>query len=266
MILPFFILAFLEALALELIYFSARKPIANIAAPIIKKFAGEGFLHYPNNLLKLPTLFYYAQIIIYIVCGVFLIGISIKIYENVKLGHALRVNALISNAVSHYLSFFIFGVIIAISMHYLRKIDAFIFYNVMGAISGYLPPIVLKWPSVIFTLFAFFTNIALQALLFLTLPLIVIKKESLFKALSGSIVLGLRNFFSIFILIFLPFLVYLPIALLKTASLKLMERSFPEVVLGIAALGILVSIFLNCFIYGCAAQFLLDVKKAEAKA
>ena len=66
-ILPFFIIAFLEGLALELIYFSSRKPLLFIAGPIIRKFSGEPSLHYPINLVKLPRFVYYGQIFIYIV-------------------------------------------------------------------------------------------------------------------------------------------------------------------------------------------------------
>ena len=79
-ILPFFIIAFFEGLALQLIYFSTRKPILLIAAPIVRKFSGEPFLHYPFNLAKLPRYFYYSRIFIYVFAGVFLAAISVNIF------------------------------------------------------------------------------------------------------------------------------------------------------------------------------------------
>ncbi|MDP3789263.1 MAG: hypothetical protein Q8R48_02550, partial [Candidatus Omnitrophota bacterium] len=46
---PFIFIAFLECLVLEISYFSARFPLSSIFAPIIRKFFGEQFLHYPGN-------------------------------------------------------------------------------------------------------------------------------------------------------------------------------------------------------------------------
>ena len=54
------------------------------------------------------------------------------------------------------------------------------------------------------------------------------KKKLLLKALGESIILGFRNFLSIFTLIFLPFLVYFPIILLKTGAgcQRLIRKNF----------------------------------------
>ena len=65
---PFVVLAFLEGLALELIYFFPAKPLASIAKPLVSRLFGEVFVHYPGSLVLLPQLFYYAQMLLYIFC------------------------------------------------------------------------------------------------------------------------------------------------------------------------------------------------------
>ena len=249
-LLPFLIIAFLDGLALELIYFSSREPLARIAGPVIRKFFGEAFVHYPGNLVILPKLLYYAQILIYIFIGAFLAGITVNIVKNIRTALPLKLEALINNALKRYLPLFIFAVIAVVSMFLLKRVNVYFFY---------------KLPAFILALILFFSNIVLQAFLVLTIPIIVIKKKGLFKALGESVILGLRNFLSIFTLISLPFLVYLPVTLLKTGAPKLMEKTFPEISLLISSLGIILSVVMECFIIICVSQFILDKEKAAIK-
>lgn len=261
-ILPFFVIAFLEGLALELIYFSARKPLAFIAAPIIRKFFGEPFLHYPGNLNLLNNLFYYAQLVIYIFAGVFLAAISINVFRNLKSQLPVKLNAMVRNALNRYLSFMSFAVIVVVLIFLLKRLEMMIFLKIMQAVSKRLPQIILKLTPVILTVFLFLTNILMQTFLVLAIPLMVIEKKSLFKALAGSVYLGLRNFVTVFSLIFLPFFIYFPIMLLKNYSIRLGNKTFPEITIHITGLGIIMVVFLDCFIIMCASQFVMDRNKA----
>jgi hypothetical protein len=261
-LLPFFIIAFFEGLALELIYFSNRWPLSLITAPIIRKFAGEPTLHYPINLVKISKYFYYTQMAIYIIVGVFLIAITINIIKNIKSGLPLKTNALIKNALNRYVSLFIFGIIMIVLISLLKKGDALLFTKIARAISIKLPQIDPKFYSLGLALLLFLTNIIMQVFFVLTIPIIVIRKNSLFKALLSSIAMGARYFFSIFTLILLPFLIYLPIVLLKSYSSILVHTTFPEISLLAAAVGIVATVFVECFIVVCATQFLLAKEEA----
>jgi len=258
---PFIITAFLEGLALEVIYFSPRRPLANLFNPVVRKFFGPAFVHYPGNLLVLPKLFYYAQVAVYIFIGVFLMSIAVNIVKNIRQGLPLRADALVKNATRSYLSFFVFGLIMIGAMLLLKKVDIFIFTKFLNLVSAHLPQVLLKLSPYILTLFLFFSNIILQTFLVLTIPIIVIEKGVVLTAVVRSIGLGFRNFISIFTLISLPFLIYLPITLLKTGAAKLVDKAFPEMNLYIAILGIILTVFMECFIVVCASQFLLDKGK-----
>src|SRR3989338_296516 len=132
-IMPFAIIAFLETLALEVVYFSTRTPISGVANPIIRKFFGERLLHYPQCLVILPKLFYYLQILIYVLTGAFLTAIAVNIFKNIKKELPVRADAMIRNASKHYLSFFCYAVIIIILTFLLKKIDIFVFFKFMKA-------------------------------------------------------------------------------------------------------------------------------------
>jgi len=260
-LLPFFIIAFLEGLALELIYFSTRKPLSYITAPIIRKFSGEAFLHYPFNLIKLPKLFYYSQILIYVFAGAFLTAISINILRNIKEKLPLRAKALIKNALNRYLSLVVYGIILISLIFLLGKADMFIFSKLVNIISKHFPRIVPKWFVLPSALFFFLTDLIMYTFLVLVVPIIVIEKKPLLKAITGSVALGFRNFFNIFALIFLPHLVYLPIPLLKAYLPNLVPKTFPEISVLILSVGIIIAAFIDCFVIVCATQFLLEGEK-----
>ncbi len=262
-IMPFIIVAFLEALALELIYFSTRYPISLIANPITRKFFGEAFLHYPGNMVLLPRLFYYAQVVIYVSVGVFLTAISVNMFKNIKAGLPLKTNALVKNALKNYFSFFIYGLIIVILLFAIRKSGLFIFPKIVRLSMKLIPGIPEQVYYSCLTLSLFFINLIVQTFLILTVPIIVIDKNGLIKALVKSIYLAVRNFLNIFGLLLLPFLIYLPLTLLKSFSIELVDKTFPEINLYITLAGVIITVFLDSFIILCISEWLLDYREGH---
>ncbi len=262
---PFVIIAFLELLALEFIYFSSRIPLSYVANPIIRKFFGEPFIHYPGSLVVLPRLFYYKQIGIYIVFGAFLTAVAVNMFKNIKDGLPVKAKAMIRNTLKNYVSLLIYAVLISALVFVLRKSDTFVYSRVMKVVAQHTPQSWALLFSVCFTLFLFLTNIVMQTFLICTIPFIVIQKVSILKALARSIMLGLRNFFTIFALIFLPFFIYLPVIFLKSFSAQIMDKTFPEINVFITIMGIIVTIFLDSFAIICVSQFVIDKKVVAEK-
>jgi len=257
-ILPFFVIAFLEALTLESIYFFGRRPLSLIADPIVKKFFGEGFTHYPYHMYIIPRIFNFLQIGIYMFLGVFLTAISINIIKNAKEGLPLKANALIKNAVARYAALFMFGIITVIIMFILEKAGGFAFAKFTNISVKYLPSIIMKIYPFAFAVILFLANAIIQTFLIFTMPLMIINKKSLLKALWESVVLGARNFKTVFALVFVPFLIYFPITLLKGLSIQLADKVFPEIILLILLLGVLATPFVECFVFTCVSVFLLE--------
>lgn len=259
-LLPFVIVAFLEGLAVEIIYFLPRKPISIILGPIIRKFFGEPCLHYPNDLILLPRIFYYAQMVIYVFMGVFLTAVCVNIVKNIKTQLPLKTKAIVKNAMARYFSFLIYGILMITLTYLVWRTDKFIFYKYMGLIQNHVPQIMIKLAPLKLALFLFISNVLMQVFTLFVVPIIVIEKKSFPKALAGSVYMGARYFPRIFKLIFLPFLLYLPLSLLKSVLPKLVDKTVPEITVFITAAGIIIAIFIDCFITVCAAQFLLEKK------
>ncbi len=257
-LLPFIFIAFFEALAAEFIYFSTAKPISIVAGPIIKKYIGESFMRYPGSLMFLPNAFYYAQVLIYIFIGVFMAAVSVNIFKNKKAGLPIRVDALAKNALKSYLSYFIYGIIAIILMALIRRADAFTLSKLTLLLFKNSAASAGKFYFIAMTLISFLTNVVLHTLIVLAIPIMVMQKKSIFKALGSSVYMGFRNFFSVFGLIFIPFMAYLPVMLLKSMSTMLANKTFPELTLYIVAASIIISVFVDCFVIVCASQFSAD--------
>jgi len=264
-ILPFIFIAFFECLVLEIVYFSARNPVAVVVGPIVRKFFGEGFLHYPSNLALLPKLFYYGQVVIYVFIGVFLTAISVNIFRNVREGLPVTAKAMVRNALKRYLAFFVYGIVGIVLLTLTQKFGSFVFAKFARLLARSFPNLPLALYSGLFSTGHLLANIILQVFVVLTIPIIVIEKRPFLAAFFRSITTGFRNFFKIFLLIALPYLLYLPIITLRGDPARLIGNTFPEVTAIVTLIGIMAAPILDCFIIICASQFLIDKLKAPEK-
>ncbi len=264
-LMPFIIVAFFETMALEFIYFATRKPISIIAKPIIRKFFGEAFIHYPGNIIILQNLFYYAQVIIYIFALLSLCAMAINIFKNTREGLPVKVKALVKNIAGRYFSYFIYGIIAVLLVYILRKANSYISIKILHLVGKYVSQGIRNILSLMLSFSLFILNIIMQVFLVLTIPIIVLYKKPLLKALVMSISTGFRNFIVILSLISIPFVIYFPISILKSISTFVIDKTFPEMNVYITILGIIMSVFLDCFIFICATQFLLDTTRSTKR-
>lgn len=266
-IMPFVFIAFFECIILELAYFSTRFPLLYVANPIIRKFFGEAFVHYPANLIILPQLFYYGQITLYIFIGVFLTAVTVNIFKNLIANLPIKAKALIKNALANYFSFFVYAIIVTVLFYLIRTAELYVLAKIFRKLVRIVPFNIATLSAILTIVILFISNLILQVLLISTVPLIVLDKMRLFRALIKSVVIGVKNFFTIFAMILLPFLIYFPIVFIKSFSAEIVTKTFPEMNFIISLVGILVSIFLDCFVILCISRFLLDhTRSAEAKA
>ena len=260
-ILPFIFIAFLEGVAIEFIYFASRWPLSVLAKPVIRKFFGEQFLHYPGNLLILPKLYYYAEVLLYVSASALLTAMAVNIFKNITEGLPVRPGVMFKNAVKRYFAYFAYGCLVTIILFFLNKGEMFLFSKAMARLSRFLPGPALTALSFGFMIFLFITTIIVYTFLISAIPLMVLGKKSLVKSLGLSIYIGARNFLNIFALIFMPFILYLPFTVLKSFTNNLVDKTFPEISLLITAAGVVMTIFVDCFMILSVSQWLLENRK-----
>ena len=260
-LLPFLAIAFLEALALEFIYFAPRKPVSIIAGPLIRKFFGEAPMHYPFNFNIFPELFYGAQVAIHALAGAFLMGLAVNMFRNLKEGLPVKSKALVRNALKRYMAFFAYGVAAVLLILLLKKFGVYAVPKAVRLLSRFLPLGAMKIMPIVFSVVMFTLDIVIQAFIILTIPIIVLEKKSFIRSLLGSACLAAKNFGAIFSMIFFPFFLYLPISMLKWFSPQLSLRMFPELPLLISGAGIIAALFLDCFVLMAASTWLMEKNK-----
>jgi hypothetical protein len=110
----------------------------------------------------------------------------------------------------------------------------------------------------IFLLSLFTSGLIVKVFLILTIPLIVIKRRFLIIALGESIGNGLYHFFSLFITMLVPYLLYMPLLLLRAYQDKLVSITFPEIVFHLTIARIFALKLIECFIFICVTRFVLE--------
>lgn len=260
---PFVIIGLIECLMLELAYFSARTPLSGLFGPIIKKFFGEAYLHYPASLSMLPKLFYYGQTFVYIFISVFLAAVAVQMFVNIRAGLPVIASAIVKNTAKRYLAFIGYGLIYVVLMAVLEKTESFIFLKGMRFISRHMFKISPELYAAGTVSMLFFTFAVVQTFFVLTIPSIIIEKKSLFKALWSSLVKSTTNFVKVFFMVIVPLSFYLPSLIMGSFLDTMIDKTFPEIGFYITLLTIATAVAVDCFVLMVMTQFLLDTKKVK---
>ncbi len=260
---PFVIITTLEILALEMLYFFPRKPLSLIFNPLVKRFFGEGFTHYPNSLLVLPKLFYIAQIMIFVFFSAFLTGMTVNLIKSIKEKLPVKPGIIIRNSVRRYAAFLTYGVVIMLSIYLAQRGLDFVIIKTLRVLSTRVPKNILQFVPLCLPIVYFLAHVFINTFLIMTIPILVIKRVNILKAFLQSLFLGFRYFFKIFPMLFVPYLVYLPVILLKNIPAVNFNKVFPESVFYISIIGIIIAQSVECFVTVNAANFVLALGKEK---
>lgn len=245
LLIPFFIFATIELVALFIIFIAPRQPFIKIFGPPIRTFWGERFLHYPSNFLLLPKLVSLSRMFLSIVFGSLLSGMAISVVSDIYGNKRIKLTQSFNTALKKYISLFAVVLIVTLLYYSLEKITSRgVFVNLTKFIAAHRKLQDLKLGIFITpTLIALKLIIALflQSAFIYTLPLLVIAKEKFIKAIGMSFILFKRLFIYTIILVGLPLLLFVPIIILNTNTAFLINNLFPESILLVSFFGIVVS-------------------------
>lgn len=248
-VLPFFIVGLFDAISLILIYLAPQPPFSIVLAPPIRAFWGEQYLHYPFNLSLIPRLFSYAHIATSAVFGVLITGLAIGMLNEIRRVGNAGVLLNIIRAFKRYFSLFTIWLIMFILATLIYKIPhLFISVNNKAAlqIAFYLSFLMVGSIQIIF-IYAF--------------PAAFIEQRGVVSAIRCGVSLCRSHFLTSLMLVMLPTLFYLPVMVLKGNSLFLMQRFFPEIVLIILGLAIVVSVVIDCLVTCSTTILFLNQRK-----
>lgn len=243
---PVLMIAFVEFLLLEILFFAPRYPLSLVLGPIISRLAGESYLHYPLNFLVMNKWFHALKIPLYIFISSYFLGVAIAIIHRINSDQPVNLKEIFREVRRAYLhllvaSVIIIGVVYGLSYLYeailmkralvIRSTKGIFFITKQVVLYG-APYVKLILTVFVTSLFAFVA------------PAIVIDKKKVFTAIFQNFKVLWGSFWFIFSVLIVPVLLYIPLLLLKTNSARLGEILVPEV-LGILAIA---DVFFGLFI------------------
>ena len=248
--LPFFIVGLVDAGLLTLIFLAPQFPFSLLLAPPIRAFWGEAFLHYPQNFLLIPRLFSLAHIASGAIIGLLMTGLAIGMLNEAKQGKKPQILLNLVSSLKRY--FILFGIWLIL----------FILSGLVYRIPNLFlsPTNRIAFQAAIYLSFLFV--ILIEVFFIYAFPAAIVEKKGLIKALKSGFILSRSNFLATLILLLIPSLLYFPIMALKGNQSALMNRFFPEIVLIVLGLGIVVTVLVDYLVTSSITILFLNKRQA----
>lgn len=239
---PFIIFAVIQVMALIFLYLIPRMPLRAVFGPIIKTLWNESFLHYPTNFFLLPKLANLSNMALSVIAGSALTGTAIVMIFDVynkkhsKLGKAFK------SALKQYISLFIVVLVFTAAFYIFTKIVLISLTKYF--LAGHSRLLFLGariWMGPILLCINFIIALFIQSAFAYSLPVLMIENKKIINSIVKSFVLFKKFFVPTIALVGLPTLLYIPIIALIGNSGLLIDKFFPEIIMLVLFLSIIVS-------------------------
>ncbi len=257
-LLPFFIKAIFEALALTVLFYSPRSPFSIVLAQPIKSFFGATYLHYPANFTLLPTLFYYGQILAMFMVGAVMYGMAMGMVSQAHSGTGdVKISGNFNRAARRYFAL----------------VGIWLITFILSLVILKLPPVIVKKlmppsPSAMMLLHILsYSGIVLvfvlEALFIYAYPAAIIERKSIFGAIGRSFSVARHVFLPTIVLVFVPRLFEFLFVFVRQKQQGLMNLTVPEVTLVILGAGIVLTMFTDAAVFLTTANLFILKQETE---
>lgn len=263
---PFFIFAAIETVFLLLLFLAPRVPFVYVIGPIIRTIWGERFLHYPGNFLLLPKLASLSRMGLAIFCGSLLTGMAVALTLAVYNKQQLNIGEAFKNVIKKYVSLFI--IVYIFSLLYYVGVKLLTKGLMMYFLAGHARLLFLKaqaWLGPVSVVLGFIFALFIQSAFAFAVPLLIIEKEKLIRAIGRSFVIFKKLFFRTLLLMLLPMLLYVPVIILNYYNGYLIDTLFPEFVLVVMLLSVVMnSLIIDPLVTISSTYFYLQYREKKS--
>ena len=263
---PLTIVAFLEGLWLELLYFTPQHPLSTVFLPPVKRFFGEMATHYPAYLFLIPKFFGRGQqLLIFLFFGGVLTAATTLLAASASENHPLTFSAAWKKIRGRVLTLILLSLFTLTLIGFIMGRE-FTFFKV-GFDFAHKGPLfkILRFLLRSARYLNFLLAIAIQSFTVFLFPFAVLENRGFFRAIGNSFMLGWKQFKRIFVLLLVPTLCYSPLWFLKGNLSMLVQRTrCPEAILWVLGVGIVASLLVDTFIAVSATLFFLRVRHEKS--
>ena len=254
---PYLIICFIQLLTLELLNCVHRFPFDLFFAPIIRKFFGEIYLHYPFNFTLLPKLFQPVEIALYIFISIYFIAVSILAVVELNSGKkVVHFGSLMKRVLSSYISLIlaallIFGTIILFFKLFGQVYNRAILIQASSGIKFIVKAVIIYGaPFIYLSLNAFAT-----VLFAYVVPVIIIDKKKIFSAIWINFKILFSSPWFTFCVVAIPYLFLIPMLILK--QINFLGGIFPEIKFWFLVIDIIIMVAIDAVVYTALTIFYL---------
>jgi len=263
-IMPFGVLAAIEAISILGIFICLQPPLVSFFEPVVLRFWGDKFLHYPYSLFLVFKIFRYLSILTSIFLSTFAAGMTITLaYLYIK-GKNFDIKRAFKITMSRYVHLLFISLIIFGLVYALNVLEKTLIIKLVTSGIGSLRINADGWFT-LSVIVSVLTGSVLQAFFIFTFPIALIEGKNFVISIFKGLMLSFKNIFSSLIIVLLPMLFYLPIALLRVKMFDIMQKTFPEIVFFVLLAGILVTTGINLFISICSVKLYMLICNTEKK-
>lgn len=242
--LPYIILILLEVCLLIFLFLSYLPIFSPLLAPPIKVFFGEIYLHYPYNLVLLPTIFDYGDMVLVLIFAPLISGMTVSMVYQAKENNSPKFGSNFLLGIKKYLILLGLWIIVAILVFSIFHLGNFLvlkFYTEDVAKFIHIP----TWRmSRLMQFFCFFLTLLVETFFAFCIPAVMIENKKILGSVKRSFKIGASLLLPTFILICIPNIFNTIIVLIKQKMLtQLMDKFFPEIVFVIMGVGFCIYLF-----------------------
>ena len=248
---PFIIFAAIQFLVLVCLGAFSVPPLSTVMVPIVERLGGEEALHYPMHMVMLPRLYHQLYLPVAVVVGFALFGwgVSLMVDHYDRAGEAVprrgqgRFRKLIPSTM--VVGFVFVAVVTAIQL---------IASKVSAGVAN-------EWASRLAWLGGMVLVFVFQALTIYSLYFLVTRTGNPLRAIAESIRFGRSHLAMTSALVITVFLIHLPVSYLTQRADRVVLKFNPELVFVLLAVGIVLEIATNYFLFASTTSVAAGVKR-----
>ena len=255
LIAPFLLLGCLKGLALAALVAFYLPPVYKILVPVLSYFYSDYMLHYPRYYLVLPQIYGYAtSLAIEFIFGVVILASAVFVigtdYKNEKGGFLEGIRTANKSLLALFLLWLMKTAIVLLVNNFAGK---FLFRVLQGLpFADFLSYFIIQ-----------IIGILIAAVLIIAIPAIMLHRKGLFESIGVSIRFFRGNPVFIFALLFVPWLIQLPVNYLVFSKVYFIMTKFSHsTLIYLLALDIVVGMLTVYLKYAGVTYFYLN--KAES--
>jgi hypothetical protein len=241
-----------KILILFLYLASTTEPWNNMWALLMRGVSGAFISRYPVHLIFMQTILGRLDIVLDIFVHVIFLGATISLVANASRRTSSSLGLSFKKALRKYPQL--------VTVTFLTSLVILVCIYAPGYILGEIPGIARLAAAAATTL----VGLVVQAFLLYSIPIILLGKASVFRAIAESITFAWRTITTTYLIVFLPFLLTLPTMLLGFSSEMIALRLSPDLIKHIYIANELMHFISSFLKIGGAVIFYLERKKHEA--